>query len=253
LNGLLLTLWDDDSPHFELYKRGIIAFSEYTWAGDVRSKEEIKSAYRQREFSYELANADYAFIDLLEKPVGFWKNALLKGNKRNYIAKSKNPLEEAVMDLPDKNHKGAWVEKYSSRLENAAKNSEICDSVTVRIATMQSMTVRNSYTLDIYEQVNKLVQFSNRSLLLLQDYDQAKNQDKETEALSQIKKLPQEFIALRAQLESVYGKSRVLTKPDNFILDQDHHAHLANQTVNFDWQFLAEMKFLEKLQKELIN
>ena len=30
-NGLLLTLWDDDSPHFELYKRGISAFAEYTW------------------------------------------------------------------------------------------------------------------------------------------------------------------------------------------------------------------------------
>ena len=31
LKGLLLTLWDDDSPHFELYKRGIAAFAQYTW------------------------------------------------------------------------------------------------------------------------------------------------------------------------------------------------------------------------------
>ncbi|MBT8185942.1 MAG: beta-N-acetylhexosaminidase, partial [Eudoraea sp.] len=30
LNGLLLTLWDDDSPHFELYWRGILAFAEYS-------------------------------------------------------------------------------------------------------------------------------------------------------------------------------------------------------------------------------
>ena len=30
LDGLLLTLWDDDSPHFELYKRGIYAFANYT-------------------------------------------------------------------------------------------------------------------------------------------------------------------------------------------------------------------------------
>ena len=40
LNGLLLTLWDDDSPHFELYWRGILAFSEYTWAGEKRNHEE---------------------------------------------------------------------------------------------------------------------------------------------------------------------------------------------------------------------
>jgi hypothetical protein len=75
-NGLLLTLWGDDSPHFELYKRGIVAFSEYTWSGDKRSKAEIKSAYRQREFSKMLADSSYSFIDDLEKPVAFWKNAL---------------------------------------------------------------------------------------------------------------------------------------------------------------------------------
>ena len=42
-NGLLLTLWDDDSPHFELYKRGISAFAEYTWGGIQRNKSEFKS------------------------------------------------------------------------------------------------------------------------------------------------------------------------------------------------------------------
>ena len=41
-NGLLLTLWDDDSPHFELYKRGIHAFAEFSWAGLSRTKEEFK-------------------------------------------------------------------------------------------------------------------------------------------------------------------------------------------------------------------
>ena len=42
----------------------------------------------------------------------------------------------------------------------------------------------------------------------------------------------------------------ILTKPDDFILDQDHHAHLANQTISFDWQFLAEIYFLEKLEAQ---
>jgi hypothetical protein len=34
LEGLLLTLWDDDSPHFELYKRGIAAFGQFAWSGN---------------------------------------------------------------------------------------------------------------------------------------------------------------------------------------------------------------------------
>ena len=49
LNGLL-TLWDDDSPHFELYHRGIIAFANDTWSRDQLSKKRLKSAFRQRVF-----------------------------------------------------------------------------------------------------------------------------------------------------------------------------------------------------------
>ena len=30
----------------------------------------------------------------------------------------------------------------------------------------------------------------------------------------------------------------------------DHHDHLANQTISFDWQFNAEILFLEKLANE---
>ena len=41
LDGLLLTLWDDDSPHFELYKRGIMGFANDTWSGDKISKDEF--------------------------------------------------------------------------------------------------------------------------------------------------------------------------------------------------------------------
>ena len=65
-----------------------------------------------------------------------------------------------------------------------------------------------------------------------------------------IKKLSAKFSALRKNLEKIYGKTRMLSKPENYILDQDHHAHLANQTISFDWQFNAEILFLEKLGNE---
>ncbi|MFT7606924.1 MAG: hypothetical protein ACI8VT_004527, partial [Saprospiraceae bacterium] len=29
--------------------------------------------------------------------------------------------------------------------------------------------------------------------------------------------------------------------------NQDHHNHSANQSISFDWQFVAELKLLEKL------
>ena len=83
----------------------------------------------------------------------------------------------------------------------------------------------------------------------LKAYDNAENEQEETSALSRVQNLPVEFNTLRAQLEKVYGKIRILTKPEGYILDQDHHTHLANQSVAFDWLFIAEKLFLEKIEK----
>lgn len=251
LNGLLLTLWDDDSPHFELYMRSIIAFAEYTWSGEKRTKADIKSAYRQREFSNSLASAEYAFIDQLEPHVAFWKNALLKGNRRNYLKKSKNPINELVMGLPDKDKRGEWSEIYALRLEKSKDILAVCDSIAEKIAIMKSLANRNTYTLYVYEQVNELIRFAPHALLVLKEFDSAQNEQEEKQAMERIKKLPEEFNALRNQFEQVYGKTRILRKPEGYILDMDNHSHLANQSVNFDWQFLAEMLFLEKVEKEL--
>jgi hypothetical protein len=252
LNGLLLTLWDDDSPHFELYWRGIFAFSAYTWSGDKCTKEKIKSAYRHRAFGHALTSSEYAFIDRLEDPVAFWKNALLMGNKRNYLTRHPDPMDELVIEMPTKNDKGDWSTKYAMRLEDAARVVAVCDSVAGKIAQMKKHVIRNEYRLDVYEQVNELVRFSSGALLTLQAYDQAQNEEEEKEALSKLGRLPVEFEDLRTRFETVYGKTRKLNKPENYILDQDHHAHLANQSITFDWQFYAEMLFLKKLKDELL-
>jgi hypothetical protein len=49
-------------------------------------------------------------------------------------------------------------------------------------------------------------------------------------------------------METVYSQTRVLNKPEGYLLDQDHHNHPANQTVNFDWQFIGEILMLQKIE-----
>lgn len=251
LDALLLTLWDDDSPHFELYNRGIIAFAEYTWTGLKRTKEEVKSAYRQREFSNTLAAEEFAFIDELEIPVAFWKNALLKGNRRNHLQKMKDTAYQALIELPNAANKEVWSEENSTRLEQAAITVETCKNIAAKIETMKKQAVRNQYTLEVYEQVNNLVAFTSNALLKIKALNDAQSEQQKKEAIAEIKKLPKEFSLVRNEFETVYGKTRILTKPDNYILDQDHHDHLANQTISFDWQFYAEMLLMRKIEKEL--
>jgi len=253
LDGLLLTLWDDDSPHFELYKRGILAFAEYSWSGDARSKEEIKSAYRQREFAHALAGEEYAFVERLEHLAGWWNGALLQGGQRNDVRSHPDPLNDRIMELPLPRSKGAWTEAHADRLEMAAKVLEDCEKMAERLEDMKSKTIRNPYRLEVYEQVNQLIRFSAHILLTLKTYDTAQDDVGASEALKQVRMLQEEFASVREQLEEVYGQTRILTKPEGYILDQDHHHHLANQTLSFDWLYTAELYFFEKLNAQILT
>lgn len=249
--GLLLTLWDDDSPHFELYKRGIAAFAEYTWAGAHRSKDDFKATYRHRTYGAAFAPNEFAFIDDLDAPVGAWVNVLLnEGVHRNSLMKSTAPIAEKVIDLPDPNRKGEWSRYYAKRLNVAKENRAHLNQVAMTLAALQKKTAKNQYSLDIYEQVIALAQFSFNTLLLMEAYDRASTSEDTAKALEAIYLLPQNFENMRKTFEAVYSKTRILNKPKAYILDQDHHNHPANQTINFDWQFYAEMLFLEKVNQQ---
>ena len=210
LNGLLLTLWDDDSPHFELYNRGIIAFSEYTWSGEKRTKDDLKSAFRQREFSHEVTDAEFASIGSLEKPVAFWKNALLNGNRRNYLMTSENAINKDVIDLPDSKNKGAWSTTHNVRLNKAQEMLAINDSVSSKITAFKSKSNRNQYTLEIYEQVNKLTNYTSNLLIALKVYDNATDKQQESEAIKKLKQLKEEFTTSDKNLKMCMEKPEFL-------------------------------------------
>jgi hypothetical protein len=251
MDGLLLTLWDDDSPHFELYKRGIIGFANDTWSGDKISKAEFKKAYRQRVYSVKVAEPKFAFIDQLEAPVEEWKNILLKGNKRNYLMQMENPYEEGLIEIPQLESQGNWTKKFKDRLKRAEYIILSCDTISSKIKQMQRMTSRNKYTLEVYERVNELVRFTPKILLLLRLFDQAKNEEQRIIASAKISYLRKEFLNLRDRFEETYSKTRIIHKPKDYILDQDHHHHLANQMHSFDWQFSAELLMFKKISDQL--
>jgi len=247
IEGLLLTLWDDDSPHFELYMRGILAFAEYSWSGDLRSKTEIKAAYRHREYSHVLADDAYGFVDKLERLVGWWNYALLKSDFRRSLKIMEKPLEMAVIDLPFSMEPGAWSKKYATKIDAAVAALKVSAEIDSTLAVMKKRAVRNTYRLEVYEQVNNLVHFSAQAIAALRDYDSARSEEEMQKAKEAIQLLYPDFSSVRTKLEETYAKTRILNKPEGYLLDQDHHRHLANQTIDFTWQIGAELAFLEKL------
>ena len=57
--------------------------------------------------------------------------------------------------------------------------------------------------------------------------------------------------SVKDRFEETYSKTRIINKPQNYILDQDHHNHLANQMLSFNWQFTAELMMFEKISNQL--
>lgn len=255
LEGLLLTLWDDDSPHFELYKRGIAAFAQYTWSGNKKSIDEFKGIYRHRIYGSEFSNNEYAFIDKLEKPVGLWLNMLLEDKvRRAAISKEDNPLETFIIDLPDLENKGMWSKKYFNKIENAKSSLLLSKEIEETIDKIMENEPKNKFTLEVYKQVNELVKFSSNIIIALEKLDLSKEIDYPIKTeLNEIRNLEDKFNSLRKNIEEVYSKTRILEKPNSYILDQDHHNHPANQSKNFDWQFFSEIFLLEKIKNNYKN
>ena len=270
-NGLLLTLWDDDSPHFELYKRGISAFAEFTWGGLQRSKEEFKKVYRHRMFGNDFKSEEYSFIDGLDKPVEVWTNLLVKeGTHRNSLNQGsvtkinenetgellmevpiKDPIEEYIIDLPDFENKGDWSKKYAKRLADIKVQAGVLKEIRKTIASFQSKNTSAKYNLEVYNEVVNLVDYNFKLMKSLSLLDNALSTEDEAKMIKDLQNLVYEFKEVRKQFEDVYSKSRILNKPSDYILDQDHHRHPANQSINFDWQFTAELMLLNKIKKYL--
>ncbi len=249
-NGLLLTLWDDDSPHFELYKRGIHAFAEFSWAGLSKTKEEFKKAYRHRKFGNSFQSDEYSFIDLLDEPVGLWTNLLLEdGTHRNSLNQIKYPIKDYIIDLPDFKKKGYWSKKYAKRLTELELQKKKLEKVKNTLDIILKEGTKADYNLLIYIQVSNLVDYNFRLMETLMNFDKAKTIDEEVQHLETIYDINNEFTLIRKEFEEVYSQTRILNKPEDYILDQDHHRHPANQSINFDWQFTSEIMLLKKIEK----
>ena len=111
--------------------------------------------------------------------------------------------------------------------------------------------MRGRYTLDVYEQINYLQNYSTRLLLALHRYDTA---DSETDRKAALQRVCDEctyFRVMRKCLEEVYSKTRFMQNPDGYVLDMNGHNHLAAKTNNSDWMYYYEIPMVAKVEKWL--
>lgn len=246
MDGILCTVWDDSSPHFETTLRGIYHFASSSWNAEDQSLAEANAAFRHRFYGAALRDSSHAFQNQLEKALSFWETALLeKGHRHSY------PDTIRLIGLPDPAKPGAWNQRYSQRIAAAKTEAARYAAIREQIEKAKRLAVRNHYALELMGALNELQAYPAQLLLLLSAYDAAAGEEKKA-AGRQIRQLVDRFPDKRKQFEQVFSRTRFLSNPPGYVLDQNGHHHLANGTNNSDWMHVYELAMNEKIGSRFI-
>jgi hypothetical protein len=243
MDGILCTVWDDASPHFETVWRGLYNFASYSWNYEDDSVSVANNTFRQRFYGSALAADKYEFQNTLEKAAGFWEAALLeKGHRYNY------PDSIRLIKLPQATKPGAWNTKYAEKVAKAREEVTRYEEIKRGILNAKRLATRNEYSLNLLQQTNELQVYPSKLLLLIASYDSATTSTRKNAVRQQIHQLVKSFDIIRKQYEDVYSATRFVSNPADYIMDQNGHYHLANGTLNSDWMYVFELAMNKKIE-----
>ena len=244
MDGILCTAWDDCSPHFETYWRGLYDFGFFSWNYTNAKVDDVHAMFRQRFYAPAVADKSYEFQDSLEKALVFWETALIeKGYRENY------PQKTELIDLPQENN-NTWSEKYKPRIEQAKQEVIRYQEIKNRIAKATQLARQNELSLHLMNQMNELQIYPAKLLLLLEKYNNGSDKSAGKDA---IKNYVSNFNVIRNSYEQVFSKTRIIENPSGYILDQNQHHHLANGTNTSDWMYVYELAMNSKINDWLGN
>jgi hypothetical protein len=244
LKGILCTVWDDSSPHFETTWRGLYDFAWFSWNDRDYSQKVVHATFRHRFYSPDLAAERYEFQNILENAVSIWDTAfIVHGDRENYHKSFQ------LVDMPDKLKSGQWSLLYKARLAQAEKAVSMYDTVKQRIAESLILARRNRYNLEVLEEINELQAYSCKLLLLLKQYDEAASLASKNLLLRKIDDYENQFPVVRSHLEKVFAVTRIMDRPAGYQLDSNLHAHLASSTYNTDWMYWYELAMNKKVSE----
>lgn len=233
IDGMLCTAWDDSSPHMETYWRGLIASAEFSWNPEGRSLEEFETAYLQREFGRDCADATQLYADLFQA-VSFWNRALCeKGDHRRV---------EELIDLPDINNLGKWSKRHEERLQTAEIEAARYEMLKTQLASLLSRASRNRYHLELLSAINDFQVTSAHLLLGFREWD-AYDRRQRLKGREKVQLALDEFEGAWKKLQDVYEKTRFLSYPEDYV--KDRYFHLASRKEDLSWMIEVEEQFHE--------
>lgn len=246
MQGILCTVWDDSSPHYETVWRGLYFFALFSWNYQDIPLGDAEERFRHRFYGPALSDPSHEFQDSLEQELHYWETALLDKGSRKQVT------DIDLMALPDPDASGKWSEKYQQKIKGAEQTIAQYNTTRQRIDRALQQATRNHYSLSLINQLNNLQVYPAKLILLLKDYDQAGPADKK-QKFKEVLGYVRSFDSTRHAFEKVFSQTRQLRKPEGYQIDQNHHHHWANTTLNSDWMFLIEMQMNKAISKWAVD
>jgi hexosaminidase len=269
IDGMLCTAWDDKSPHMENYWRGFIASAEFSWFPNGRTLEEYDNAWLQREFG--IAMPDYlSFNNQLRSGSVLWYEAFFKNgnllsdeNSLQSLTQLEHwlkPLEgrekmqfdytTKLIELPDLKSPGSWSQKYKDRIDRATLEINNYKILSVRLTDLCNTSKRNRYYWKLSKALYCFQITTPKILLALKECDSAVKVQ-QTAGLDNVKKALNDFQKAWAELQSVYGQTRFVSYPVNYL--PDRYFHLASQREDLTWMIQAQELYFGMIEKWIKN
>jgi hypothetical protein len=265
--GMLCTAWDDKSPHMENYWRGFIAAAEYSWSPEGRSLKEFDNAWLQREFgvsipdylsfSNELRSGTVLFYDALFRH----GNLMDEGNTLQSLQQVEHWLppvagrekiqfdySSKLIELPDRNSPGVWSKKYEKLISRALIEKNNFKSLSGRLEDLGNKAKRNRYYWRLSLSLYRLQSTIPDLLLALQECD-GNERGLQRKGFTDLRTAMDEFQESWKKVETVYGETRFISYPPDYI--PDRYFHLASQKEDLTWMIQPEELFLDMIQKWL--
>ncbi|GGC12528.1 hypothetical protein GCM10011325_44240 [Dyadobacter sediminis] len=256
LNGILCTTWEDSSPHFETFWRGLYDFGTLSWNYEDIQVHEAHALFRHRFYSPAFSEVSFEFQDDLEQALSFWDTALIDQDMPVKLDRGRGgrivfPKVIDLIELPDSLQIGKWSKTYAQRIIMAQRELSRYDSIKSKIGIAEKLAIRNSYSVSLMKQINELQIYPAKLILLLNKYDIATDKNEKKIAQREIREYVANFKVIRKSFEDVFSKTRFIKNPDDYIRDQNSGNMLANGTSNSDWMHVYELAMNKQIKSWL--
>ena len=256
VDGMFCTAWDDDSPHLETFWRGFIASAEFSWSPEGRTLDEYDNAYLQKE--YGVSFPDYTNLyGKLRKGAAFWEKAFnregTRGDLENALfnlpglahwmppadpnAPVKTDFTDRLIELPDLQKPGSWSKTYEQRLEEAATVLDEFQHTSKVLDSLYNCSSKNRYHWELYAAMNNFQVLAPRLLLAMKQCD-TKDPAQQLAGAQKLRSAMADFQKAWEDLQLVYGKTRFVSYPSNYV--PDRYFHFASQREDLSWMIQVE-------------